>query len=253
MLFGGSDKKRATHHEKEAERFYDKGNYEQALKHTDLALKHGTKAYNGNPGYLSVKQFHRAILLRDMGRHDEALQAFDLALDLARKSDESTGLQAVMLFNAGVIHGTLGRYSKAIELYLQAEPLYFSDPKDMSAQIGNLQYALADAYRHTNQLDKALDRASLAEAAYVKAWGEDNAGLARCYWIAGDVHKARGEMNEARGRYQQAFLNCVQHLEPGHKDIAEAARLLTEVGGDPITVVRENFGEAIAAQLANIS
>lgn len=249
MLFRGSDKRRAAHHEKEAERFHERGDYEQALKHTELSLKHGTKAYNNNPGYLAVKQFQLGIILRDMGRHDEALEAFGLALTHARKSNESTSVQATMLFNSGVIHGTLGRYNEAIELYLQAEPLYFSDPKDLSAQIGNLQYALADAYRQIGETEHALKRASLAEAAYVKAWGEDNAGLARCYWVLGDAHKARGEIDLARDGYRRAFLNCVQHLEPGHDDIARSARLLAEVGGDPIAAALERFGEDRAATI----
>lgn len=106
---------------------FDRGEYEKALEKFEAAEK-------VLPGNAAV-EFNRAAALHKLGRHDDALQAFNQSLAL-----DKGALTEKIHYNLGNVLATLDKKKEAIAEYRRALRL---DPKDQLAR-HNLEVLLRD-------------------------------------------------------------------------------------------------------------
>lgn len=88
-----------------ANRFFEDGDYERALKEYQAALEQAPEHIHALRG--------QARTLMQLGRLDEALGVFDRAIDAAPRFGATYA-------NRGILHDRMGRYTKAIADYEKA-------------------------------------------------------------------------------------------------------------------------------------
>lgn len=189
------------------------GRTQAALRQLAAAepLVHGASA-----GWLSMT---RAIVLKDVGRWDDALQDFHQALQRFRRAQDRRGEIAV-LANRGVLHAYRGSLAAAEADLLQAERGGRELGQDFTCAI--TRHNLGYVYAQRGEVPAALRAFDEAEAAYgshvsapMELWVD------RC-----ELLLAAGLAVEARAAAERA----VQHAERAHQaaELAEARLRLAQ-------------------------
>jgi len=126
--------------------WHNKGIALRKLGKYDEAIKAYDRAIDLDPKYASAWN-NKGIALDELGKYDEAIKAYDKAIDLDPKYTSAW-------YNKGIALDELGKYDEAIKAYDRAIDL---DPKD------------ALAWHNKGVALKRLGRTKEADAAYVKA------------------------------------------------------------------------------------
>ncbi|BCS92331.1 MAG: beta-barrel assembly-enhancing protease [Metallosphaera javensis (ex Sakai et al. 2022)] len=125
----------ARSHFKKAEKLYEEGRYEEAIKEYDQAISLDPR----NPDY----HYNKGIALRILGRYEEALREFEQAISLDPKDP-------FYHYNKGLALAELGRYEEAIKEYDQAisldpnNPFYHNNKGNALRNLGRYEEAIKE-------------------------------------------------------------------------------------------------------------
>lgn len=183
----------------------------------EAALEEFDRAVTLNPSYVEA-HLNRAITLNDLGRYDEAREAFRLAWD----SDHSAGRPfsrsvsarlANMHMELGDLYADLGSYSEAAAQYRSATSLR-SDFLDIRTKLARSLMELGDLRAATDELNAVLSE----NPEYVDA--RVNLGLV--YYRAGQYDAATSEWRACLQRVPdhakaRAFLNMPRTRTAGEE------------------------------------
>ncbi len=198
------------------------GKTAQALQQIDRAapVLHGVPA-----AWLAM---HRALVLKGLGRWDEALEAYRGALHGFQRAGDRLG-QARLHANRGVLHLYRGAFSAAESDLVRAEELFVELGQDLNTAIVWHNLGCVSASR--GDAPTTLARFERAEREYEKH-RRPPATLAmdRCEFAL-----SMGLAAEATATAEQAIAEFERLRRPA--DLAEATLLLAQarlLGGDPI-------------------
>ncbi len=138
----------------------DSLNLEKAIKNTDIAIYFYEQA-DAESARIARALNNKAIALGRLGRYNEAIKIYELALD---KYDEDSEAYAEVLNNIGHDLGKQGAYVEAIEILnqsLQHIRVYYENTSFQYTYAADYEN-LAENYEALNNIDKALEHYQLA-------------------------------------------------------------------------------------------
>lgn len=207
------------------------------------------------------------ITLKNLGRYQEALDSYALALEGSPRADDKY-FQAVILNNIGVAYKALGQDERAIESYEQSLALVreMGERRGQSILLNNL----GEAYKALGEHRRALDYLQQGLQVARQIGNRHSEGLA--LKNLGDVHRLLGDVKQARAHYEQALtlqreigaktqegstLVALADVTLREGDAAEALRLsrqalaLAEETGSPELHWNAQFALARACRTSN--
>ena len=172
-----------------------------------------------------------ASTLRKRGAYDQALEVVEDAL---RSSDLRVGDLSPIRLQQGWTLSVAGRFDEAIDA-LEAGLGSASEPTEGVS--GHILLQLARAETVEGHLDRALAHATEAEAIFAQS--DDKRGLGTTMRLLGDLHRNRGELDEAARILRSGF------------DLSVRTGNIEEIGGCLINLAlveleREDVEESIA-------
>ena len=147
------------------------------------------------------------IALGGMGRCEEALTAFQQALDTYRTLPDTEFQQAVCLFDTGTALGRVGRYEEALTAFQQALTLYRTLPGTQRQQancLNNTGITLDEVGRY----EEALTAYQQALAAY-RTLPDTQRQQATCLNNTGNTLYEVGRYEEARTPFRRALTPAI--------------------------------------------
>ncbi len=174
------------------------GNPTLALENWDL--RHGIVRALKDKALIVDTCIKRGVALRALGRYDESLASYAIALknakELGRRLD-----RARILDNVGSVHHARADYDKALAVWREAANIKreLKDRRGLSLTVGNLGLLLTDRGR----LDEALVR--LVEARDLARETGDVRGVARHTLNIGNVRLGRHDYIRALADFQTAL------------------------------------------------
>ena len=241
---------------------YKKGDYEEAIKHYDQAIRSNpqiAEAYNNrgiakhalgrhekaiadykeairlNPQYADAYN-NRGTVKSALGRHEEATADCDEAIRLNPQLAEA-------YYNRGDAKNALGRHEEAIADYNEAirlNPQYadaYNNRGIAKGALGRHKEAIADyneAIRLNPQYDKACCNRGITKSVlgrHKEAIADFNEAIcinpqcAEAYYNRGNAYKEIGAHEKARADFQRALELAT---EQGNQALAQAARRLLD-------------------------
>ena len=189
------------------------GRTRAALREIDAAtgVVHGVAA--------AWLETYRALVLKGLGRWDEALAAYQRALPVFRRAGEQLG-EARLLANRGVVQAYRGAYGAAERDLARADALFLQLGQDFSSAV--VRQTLGYVAARRGDVPQALSRYDEAEAAYRRhrpppatLW------MDRC-----ELLLWAGLAAEARVSAVRAVEECQRYRQAA--DVAEARLLLAQ-------------------------
>ena len=177
----------------------DQGRREEALElvHRAIAGFEGTEGEDAERGLISCYNT-QGVIRRRTGRHEEALESYQQALDLLGEGGADQ-LVRYLLINMGLALVYVGRYTDGLECYqralAQAKKLgHRRDEAAVLINIGHAYQVLGDDQRAISHIQRGLYLARKASANYILADGEISLGV--CYAERGEAAKAERVLSE---------------------------------------------------------
>lgn len=164
-------------------------NYELALMQTDVTSP-ACAAYNQQG-----KQAYRS------GLHEEALAAFQTALNCYHEAGDRTN-EGAILNNMGVVYDTQGHYQAALMSYQQA--LKIAQEMGERASEGDTLNNIATMYAYQGRYDEALK--NYEQALSILRELEDRSGEGRSLNGIGGVYQAQGLYDKALDNFEQTLV-----------------------------------------------
>ncbi|KPK62863.1 MAG: hypothetical protein AMS21_07055 [Gemmatimonas sp. SG8_38_2] len=183
----------------------------------EAAIEEFDRALALNPSYVEA-HLNRAITLNDLGRYDEAREAFRLAWD----SDHSAGRSfsrsvsarlSNMHMELGDLYADLGSYGEAVDQYRRAT--------ELRPDFLDIRSKLARALMERGELDEAISELS-AVIAENSNYVEARVSLGLVYYRAGNYDAAAAEWRACLQQVPdhpkaRAFLNMPRTLAAGEE------------------------------------
>ncbi|MFC5155107.1 AfsR/SARP family transcriptional regulator [Streptomyces amakusaensis] len=129
------------------------GRYEEADEHARQADLLATRAQDPTPVFWSHND--RGIIALSMGRHAEADNFLQQAIEEARADDNGPG-EASALCNLSRLYLLMGRTEQSIDLVQRGMDIY--DRNGLTMRLANARYALGIALTQAGRLTEALDQ-----------------------------------------------------------------------------------------------
>ena len=164
------------------------------------------------------------LIYEELGRNDEAADAFDQTVRIYRHMVESSGrdgnrkgiLLSSALNSLGLIQANQRNYDEAILSFLEALAVYKKCvDTSISQEIVPLYHNLATVYKNVGNIDKALEfykeTLRLEEAINDTEFIASHKLVACLLHEIGALYTKRGEYNEALHYLNQATRKCIEH------------------------------------------
>ena len=166
-----------------------------------------------------------------LARHDDGLTWGQIALSLAKRSDDDLQL-AGTLVNLGTVFSGLGEYEQAKHHYQQALQIHEKktldpDHPDVATSLGNLGIAL---YR-LGEYEQAKQHHQRTLRILEKALGPEHPEVANSLENLGNVFLSLGEYEQAKQHHQRALRMRENALGPDHPAVAYSLNNLGIVFG----------------------
>lgn len=138
--------------------------------------------------------------LHVLGRYEEALTAFERALDVARRLGDP-GSEASALNNIGAIYERQGEYEKGLRFYRDSLALH--EELGIREEVVDALNNVAGVLYWQKKYDEALTTFQRVLAMYEKL--DDQRGQAQTLNNVGAIHENQGDDDEALNAYQRAL------------------------------------------------
>ena len=205
------------------------GDYHSALEHYERAFEVLETIPAISPRALASAQNDIGAALDALGRSEEALTAYDQAIELSAQGGGPPGLlDSMMLSNRALVLYHLGRFEASIagnERALEiSTPLVGPDSPHIADTLINLGLAQGRAGRY----DDALDSLNRARSIIVEQLGPADASLVLCDAALGEVYFRHEEFARAEEAYQRAVEigEAIEGFDP--QELARDRELLAE-------------------------
>lgn len=189
---------------------YRYGRYDEALEYLDRALQRSRAAYGERSVITANYLSFRAALLNDLGRHQEALDAFDaLRTTQASISPGKTALLAKIDGQRGAVLLELGDYAKAAEASAAAvQGLPESNPtfqRWRAISLSNLAKAHSHLGRHQEAVAAADQLMASLDALPLSAMDRAMARMSlSTIWLnAGRLDRVQTALDEAEASFRK--------------------------------------------------
>ncbi|GAB4522364.1 MAG: hypothetical protein Fur0018_04020 [Anaerolineales bacterium] len=180
------------------------GNDSAALALLDLAKAAYRRLGIEGEAYWPRLEHNRAIVLRNLGRFDEALRAATFAWQEHRRLGQTIAA-ARALQNLAVTRFVMGEYNQALDMLIQARDTFASDNRTRHTLLVDL--AISDCLLYLRQYDRVITCCTQAHAGFSQLGNHYEAGQALLR--VGRAHLELGEFPQALEALQQAHA----HLE----------------------------------------
>lgn len=118
----------------------------------------------GEP-HLSHTELNRSILLRDLGRYQEAIDVSTAALDIAERYGQ-TAMVARIQQNQGINYFVLGRYNEALQLLHQARDTFSADGRLRDAIL--VELFISDCLLQLRRFPEVLEKSRQARELFAE-------------------------------------------------------------------------------------
>jgi tetratricopeptide (TPR) repeat protein len=186
----------------------------------ETALKLCTESQPGSP--LQAHCYHHfGTTLEGLGRHEEALQNFQRALEIELKAfGENHPAVAISYNNIGNSLQNLGRHEKALQNHQRALGIrlkaFGENHPAVAASYNNIGISLQSLGRH----EEALQNQQLALGIWLKAFGENHPYVATSYNNIGLSLQSLGRHEKALQNQQRALGIWLKAFGENHPDVA---------------------------------
>lgn len=158
------------------------------------------------------------IVLRDLGRYDEAMQHSQKALELTENSKTTASAQN----NLGTINRRMGRYEEALKIYLEAVETYHQlGMKDEEATVNN---NIGMVYSSMEMDEKAIEYHNKAKDYFTET--NNPKGISEAINNIGIIYAAKGEFEESLAYFKESLA-----IDTSLDDKKGMAESLNNVGG----------------------
>lgn len=177
---------------------------EESLRFSTLAIEIAERRSDLRSA--SAAWRYRAQALRTVGRHPEAVEAFEAAAKCARQVGDERLAASVQIGSIDSL-GWLGRYSEALTLASQLERTLHAAGAEMDAakvlvNTGNLHFRRDQYTEALNNYERALD---------MLAQSDDPLAVARIQANCGNILVLLNRVNESLALYEQARTTFAAH------------------------------------------
>jgi tetratricopeptide (TPR) repeat protein len=166
------------------------------------------------PGMVPAAIAVTADSLRDMGRLDEAAEAYLEAL----RRDEQLGNRrgvAVSKANLGTVRLLQKRYQEALEAYVEARAAFTSLAE--AGSVASAWYQIGLVHRETGEFDQA--ESAYRQALPIRVRDKDLTGESGTLMELGTLYTVMGRLEEAVTCYRQATNICAKLKDQRHEGI----------------------------------
>ena len=178
--------------------FYSQGEYEEASRHYQLALKFAEELGDRKGVATLLHQIGNLHFLR--GEYDTALQQYQQSLTIEEKLGDRAGV-AASLHQVGTIHQLRGEYDEALRQYQQS--LAIEEKLGNRAGVATSLHQIGTIHQLRGECDEALWQYQQSLA----IWEElgSRGGLAASSHQIGMIHQLGGEYDAALRQYQHSL------------------------------------------------
>jgi len=149
---------------------------------------------------LSVCYGHRALILQDWGRLEEAMSLWEKVVKIFEELGDRAGLSR-SYGNQAIIYHLQGRLEEAMSLWEKVVKIFeeLGDRAGLSRSYGNQALILQD----WGKLDEAMNLHKKEEK--IKEELGDRAGLAICWWNQGEIYNKKGDTETQKALWKKAI------------------------------------------------
>ncbi|MGH9846430.1 MAG: tetratricopeptide repeat protein, partial [Blastocatellia bacterium] len=177
---------------------YSQGEYEEALRHYQLALKLAEELSDRKGMATLLHQIGNLYSRR--GDYDAALQQYQQSLAIEEKFGDRAGV-AASLHQVGTIHQLRGEYDEALRQYQQS--LAIEEKHGNRAGVATSLHQIGTIHQLRGEYDEALRQYQQSLAIWEKLGSRG--GLGASLHQIGMIHQLRGEYDAALRQYQQSL------------------------------------------------
>lgn len=248
-----SPSERVELHNMRAEALRDLKRHDEAVEEARLSLEESEKVYGAGHAATARALNLQGILLREMGRPQEAREPLERAL--AAQNRESTDVNlASILANLGMVLRDLGQRESARDHLEQALAIHRHTFGDNHPAVAADRNNLANLAREMGQPDQALEHLRPVVDIVRNLYGDVHPETARALTNVAGLLRELGESEGARLHLQAALQIDQQALGESHPqvvaDLNNLAVIEREIGN--LEDAREHFEQALALSRSSL-
>ncbi len=252
-----SPAERVELHNLRAEALRDLKRHDEALEEARLSLEESQAAYGGGHPATARALNLQGILLREMGRPQEAREPLERALagqDTPRDQESTDVNLASILANLGMVLRDLGEMEPAREHLEKALAIHRHTFGDAHPAVAADRNNLAALAREMGQLEQALDHLRAVVEVVRKLHGDVHPETARAMTNMAGLLRELGEGEGARLHLEAALQIDQKALGEAHPqvvaDLNNLAVIERELGY--LDTAREHFEQALALSRSSL-
>lgn len=206
------------------------GNYDLAEKFHLQNWRTSENFYGKNHQETAQALNQLALVYKAQGRYDEAIEKFEIALEIGEKTiGKEHPSYSTRLNNLANVYRSLGRYEKAIEILMEALAI---DAKIIGKTHPNYAISLnnlANTYQLLGRYPEAIEKYKEALAIDAKTIGKEHPDYATHLNNLAMVFKSQGKYSEAIKKFEEALFIAEKTIGKEHPDYATRLNNLGEV------------------------
>lgn len=198
----------------------------EALALLDEARRWSERLPELRTGFLARLEHNRAIVLRNLGRFDEAIQASQRAAALLQQTGQSIGVARARQ-NLAVTYFVLGRYNEALDMLDRVRDAFLADGRERDAALVNL--FICDCLLQLRRFADVLERCAAAEQLFERlGTGHEQAQALVNHAVAAAGLRRFAEAHAALAQARAIFEAEGNQVLTAHVDLEEANVLFRE-------------------------
>lgn len=254
----------------EAINFYDKGEYDEALKLATNALEIREQESGANDIDVAATLASLALIRSAKGDYETAISLFQRALEIREKTFGTYHQDvARTLHNMAIVFDTMDKFDEAIRLYEKAIEIRQKVLGEMNTDLATSLNNLGLIYTSLADYDKAEQLLRRALEIKEKSFAPTSTSIAATLSNLANIFSEKGDTDKALEFYKRALEIREKALGPNHPDVARSLEFVgTEyrIKGDfkqseisylrGLEILRNKFGAEhyrIARMLGNLA
>ena len=207
--------------------FYDKGNYDEALKLAARSLEIRERESGADDIDVAASLSNLALIWSVKDNNERAVLFFQRSLKIREKAFGTYHQEVARVFhNLALVYEKIGNFDEAIRLYEKAieirEKVLGTDSADLATSLNNLGLV----YKNLAEFDKAEQFIRRALEIKEKTLSPTSTSIAFSLNNLAGVFSAKGDEDKALELYKRAFDIREKALGPNHPDVARSLESL---------------------------